>query len=151
MPSVSASRSHYRTCLRGRRIASGIRLRAVVHYVITKGHEMTTEMGLCDPASPARINPDWFFYQSGTPEANQAKALCMACPLYFDCNEFAVTLGIEYGIWGGHGREDRRRIWKRSGGRPDTFDEHYSSQIRPLLQERRERETWDDRHPLDAA
>jgi len=109
---------------------------------------MSIEIGLCEPGQRTAINPDWFFAQSGTPEAHAAMSLCMACPLYNACGDYALRHGVEYGIWGGTGARDRERAWGKAG-RPTLFDEHFASQIRPLLQERRDYETWDDKHPID--
>jgi hypothetical protein len=101
---------------------------------------VTTEIGLCDPQSAHRLPPDWFFASPGTPEAQAARMLCMECPLYNPCSEYALTQGVEYGIWGGVTREERVRTWKANGVRPEHFIDNYQSQIRPLLQERRDHE-----------
>lgn len=112
---------------------------------------MTAEIGLCEPDARTRINPDWFFAQPGTPEACKAMELCLNCPLYNQCHDYALRQGVEFGIWGGVTREARRQEWERTGGRPTLFDQNYASQIRPLLQERRDRENFDNQNPMEEA
>lgn len=108
-----------------------------------------TLIGLCDRKSPNRINPDDFFAQPGTIEGQRAKALCDACPLRDGCSEYALTQGVSHGIWGGLSNADRKHAWKRlPGGRPALFMDSYEAHIRPLLQERRDHETFDERFPV---
>jgi len=38
----------------------------------------------------------------------EAKAVCATCPSRQPCQEFALSLGIPYGVFGGLGEDDRR-------------------------------------------
>ena len=83
------------------------------------------------------VNPDDWFAERGTPEHTRAKTICMQqCPLYFPCQEYALTLGIEYGIWGGMDREDRLRLWKIRGSRPRIFERQVDSAVETLIKKR---------------
>lgn len=45
--------------------------------------------------------------------ANQAKAICEACPVIVMCRQYALTTGEPYGTWGGMTEEERRAALKR--------------------------------------
>lgn len=72
---------------------------------------------------PCSQRPDDWFAAPGTEQYNRAKRLCLHCPLYFQCQEYALTEGIPEGIFGGMDAPTRHRIWKRTGGRPKKFDQ----------------------------
>jgi WhiB family transcriptional regulator, redox-sensing transcriptional regulator len=75
-----------------------------------------------------RTDPDLFFGPDGEKPAaremreRQAKAVCAGCPVWFPCQEFAVS----HGVWAGrneheldHVRRNRRRNARRARyGRP---------------------------------
>lgn len=95
-----------------------------------------------DPRACRRpgVDPDDWFAWPGSLRANRAKALCLECPLYWECQEYALTEGIPEGIWGGMDGRERERIWKRRGGKPTGFLEGIDEAVRPLLQARRDAE-----------
>ena len=41
-----------------------------------------------------------------------AKEVCGQCPVQARCLEWALTHGVDHGVWGGLS-EDERRLWKR--------------------------------------
>jgi WhiB family redox-sensing transcriptional regulator len=45
-------------------------------------------------------------------QLQQAKAVCAGCAVRSLCLEFAILAGVEHGVWGGLG-EDERRATKR--------------------------------------
>lgn len=79
-----------------------------------------------------RTTPDLFFGPDGEKPAaremreRQAKAICAGCPVWFPCQEFAVSHGEQHGVWSGHNeheldrvRRNRRRNARRARyGRP---------------------------------
>ena len=85
-------------------------------------------------------DPDLWFTHPGSPDCNKAKALCLHCPIYWECAEHALQEGIPVGVFGGLSERDRRIIWKRQGGRPTAFDDAIDAATRPLLQARRDAE-----------
>jgi hypothetical protein len=62
-----------------------------------------------------------WFAEPGSLEASEAKRICMACPLYFPCQTYALEEGVTDGVWGGMDKDDRYRIWYRGKGMPTTF------------------------------
>ena len=65
-------------------------------------------------------NPDIFF-PIGTSEAamsklEKAKQVCAGCAVRNPCLEWAITTGIDHGVWGGLSEEERR-IHKRRTAR----------------------------------
>jgi WhiB family redox-sensing transcriptional regulator len=44
------------------------------------------------------------------PMVEKAKRLCARCPVQQPCLEWAVTNGVEFGIFGGHTEDERRRM-----------------------------------------
>ena len=57
-------------------------------------------------------DPDLFF---STAEADRdaAMRLCASCPVRLDCLEHALETRESYGIWGGTGEQDRKRLLRR--------------------------------------
>jgi WhiB family redox-sensing transcriptional regulator len=58
-------------------------------------------------AACADADPDLFFPTRGRAPA-AAKALCAACPVRPECLDYAVSNGIEWGVWGGTSQGERR-------------------------------------------
>jgi Transcription factor WhiB len=48
---------------------------------------------------------------------SRAKNVCRVCPVITECEQYRATLGIEYGVWGGHDELDRDPR-ARTPGRP---------------------------------
>lgn len=64
-----------------------------------------------------RLTPALFFDEIGGGEGKEAneraKAVCATCPVCATCLEYAVSLRIEDGIWGGTTAKERRCIVRR--------------------------------------
>jgi len=57
-------------------------------------------------------DPD-LFYPINEDEADEAIAICNACPVREPCLEYALAARERYGVWGGTTEKDRRRIWRK--------------------------------------
>jgi WhiB family redox-sensing transcriptional regulator len=62
-----------------------------------------------------------------------AKRVCEACPVRRQCVTHALTVGEEYGVWGGFSENDRALL--RGLGWRDTLDRHRLADI-PTLERR---------------
>ena len=82
------------------------------------------------PCRAEGANPDDWFAWPGSDTANAAKALCMHCPIYHQCAEYALTVGIPEGIFGGLDERERGRIWKRRGGKPSQFQDDLDAALK---------------------
>ena len=58
------------------------------------------------------VDPD-IFYPVSDEEADDAKAICAACPVQRACLEWALTSRESDGVWGGATERERRRIIRR--------------------------------------
>lgn len=97
-----------------------------------------TPIGLCEPDSKSHIDPELFFAQPKTPQAEQAKGVCDRCPMQLRCLTYALRHGVTDGIWGGLTGEERQKIWNGwPKGRPKHFDKTYHRQVMMLQIERR--------------
>lgn len=76
-------------------------------------------MGSC-----REVDPSLFFHPEGergpargTRDA-AAIAVCIPCPVFELCREYALAVREPYGVWGGLSEDDRVRIYRteRSGG-----------------------------------
>lgn len=67
-------------------------------------------------------DPEDWFAKPGTERALRAKRACFqSCPIVNECAEYAITVGIPYGIWGAMDEQERERIWKSKGEKPTQF------------------------------
>lgn len=64
-----------------------------------------------DSAVCAQVDAEIFFPHKGL-SLNDAKRLCRRCPLQAPCLEYALTHDV-WGVWGGSGNLDRRRMGVR--------------------------------------
>ena len=51
-------------------------------------------------------------------QANEAKAICMECPVIAECLEYAIRTNQDSGIWGGTTEDERksiRRQYRKTG------------------------------------
>ena len=48
------------------------------------------------------------FFSVAESKINRAKAICQSCPVKSECLTFAVKEDIEFGIYGGMTREERK-------------------------------------------
>lgn len=61
------------------------------------------------------------FFSDDLDDINDAKRLCLACPVRGRCLDAAVERGEQYGVWGGHlFVAGRIVLHKRRRGRPPT-------------------------------
>lgn len=58
----------------------------------------------CTQADPA------VFYPGQGQRSRAAKRICLACPVRLDCLTWALSRNERYGVWGGMGGSDRRRL-----------------------------------------
>jgi WhiB family transcriptional regulator, redox-sensing transcriptional regulator len=81
---------------------------------------MTTDTNWRDDAACLDADPDLFFPIGTTGPAldqiNEAKRICLACPVQKRCLAWALELGAASGIWGGT-TEDERRALRRAAAR----------------------------------
>jgi len=66
--------------------------------------EAWREDALCRQTDPEIFHPE----VGGT--AAPAKRTCMACEVRPECLEYAVASGQRFGIWGGVGQQELRRL-----------------------------------------
>lgn len=59
-----------------------------------------------------------------------AKRVCRSCPVQRQCATHALTVGEEYGVWGGFSENDRYLL--RELGWRDTIDEHRLADVERL-------------------
>lgn len=50
------------------------------------------------------------FYANEEVLARAGLQVCASCPVRRHCLEYALTYGIEDGVWGGHTERERRRM-----------------------------------------
>lgn len=58
------------------------------------------------------VDPD-IFYPVSDEDAEEAKAICMQCPVQRACLEWALGNREREGVWGGATERERRRIIRR--------------------------------------
>jgi WhiB family redox-sensing transcriptional regulator len=58
------------------------------------------------------VDPD-IFYPVSDEDAEDAKAICAACPVQQACLEWALAVREKDGVWGGATERERRRILRR--------------------------------------
>lgn len=58
------------------------------------------------------VDPD-IFYPVSDEDAEDAKAICRACPVQEACLEWALRVREKDGVWGGATERERRRILRR--------------------------------------
>ena len=52
----------------------------------------------------------YLFFPERGKSNRRAKQLCMECPVIDDCLEYAMKTRQKYGVWGGLGEEQRRKL-----------------------------------------
>jgi WhiB family redox-sensing transcriptional regulator len=66
--------------------------------------------GLCrEPAYPR----SWWFPSTGE-TSERARAVCARCAVRDECSSYAITEGIEAGIWGGLSPKERRGLGRQA-------------------------------------
>ena len=71
-------------------------------------------LGIPQPLAEVYANPDLFFpigtTGPGPGQIDQAKRVCLACPVGQRCLARALDLGAASGIWGGTTQDERRAL-----------------------------------------
>ena len=72
---------------------------------------------------PCRLteDPGAWFAEPGSKREQRAKDACVGCPIFEQCQGYALATGIPDGVWGGLGVHDRGRLWRAQGGKPTQF------------------------------
>jgi WhiB family transcriptional regulator, redox-sensing transcriptional regulator len=74
----------------------------------------TTYSDWWDLAACQTADPELFFPVSATgsarAEIEQAKALCVTCPIRQQCLDYALDTRQPHGVWGGRTEEERHQI-----------------------------------------
>ena len=74
-----------------------------------KGATFRSDLAECAGLDPALFHPD-----RGA-SVDDAKAVCMSCPVRVECLEFALQNVEKFGIWGGTSERERRRLRRERG------------------------------------
>jgi WhiB family redox-sensing transcriptional regulator len=88
---------------------------------ITVDDDDEVEKAWMQDAACRGADPELFFPVRGE-TTYEAKAVCAGCPVRFECLEYALRHSERFGIWGGLGERERRRLRQARGinnsGRP---------------------------------
>lgn len=60
-----------------------------------------------------RHYPPSVFFPSDGVGVDRARQICSECPVKAACLDYALTNGIDHGVWGGCSERERRRLQKR--------------------------------------
>jgi WhiB family transcriptional regulator, redox-sensing transcriptional regulator len=86
-----------------------------------------------DMAACRDVDPEIFFPIGTTGAAaeqvQQARAICVRCPVATDCLDWAQRMGLGDGVWGGTTPEERRALRRSTGLSGRT--EHKQKRRRP--------------------
>lgn len=55
------------------------------------------------------VAPEVFFPSDGA-GVDEARRICVGCPVAGECLDYALTHHIDHGVWGGTSERERRRI-----------------------------------------
>ena len=70
-----------------------------------------------DRAACRHEDPELFFPIGNTGPAllqiEEAKTVCLACPVRAGCLDWALSTGQEFGVWGGLSEDERRALKRR--------------------------------------
>lgn len=55
-------------------------------------------------------DPEIWFPLDSEGQIAYAKGFCQVCPVAGECLDWALTQGVDYGVWGGHTAEERRAL-----------------------------------------
>jgi WhiB family redox-sensing transcriptional regulator len=71
-----------------------------------------------DEAACLKENPELFFPIGTTGPAvgqvERAKRVCAGCPVRQDCLQWALSAGVDHGVWGGLDDLERRALKRRA-------------------------------------
>lgn len=80
-----------------------------------------------DRAACRTADPELFFPTANAPGAaaqarhRQAKAVCAQCPVVADCLSWAMTEGLDYGVFGAMTADERRALRRRLLHQPNQL------------------------------
>ena len=61
----------------------------------------------------------WRFFSESIPDQQRAQQICADCPVRMACLRDAVSIGVEFGVWGGVIFWDGQPFYRKRGrGRP---------------------------------
>lgn len=96
-------------------------------------NRITRSFALC-----REFDPDtWFPTGDSGPalmQAEEAKAVCRQCPIRDACLDYALRMGIDFGVWGGFTETERRAIIRRNGVTRRGANEDHRTRL-PLVRE----------------
>ncbi|AXI81290.1 WhiB family transcriptional regulator [Peterkaempfera bronchialis] len=72
------------------------------------------DRGWVDSALCAQTDPEGFFPERGG-STRTARRVCLACEVRVECLEYALENDERFGVWGGLGERERRRLRRASG------------------------------------
>ncbi|PZT70153.1 hypothetical protein DN402_31505 [Streptomyces sp. SW4] len=58
-------------------------------------------------------NDGWFPHPTNATAVQTAKKVCFACPVMFDCAQYALTTRQDAGVWGGLSEGQRTTLYKK--------------------------------------
>jgi hypothetical protein len=61
------------------------------------------KLGVCRRPEPGYSDEAWtaVFFEDPGGHYIKAKSLCRACPVRFQCRDWAINNGLDTGVWGG--------------------------------------------------
>lgn len=65
-----------------------------------------------EQARCATYDPDLFFAPRARAE-RRAKEICADCPVTSECLDYALSIKVEFGVWGGTNGKERRSMLLR--------------------------------------
>jgi len=74
-----------------------------------------------DQARCLTYDPDLFFAPRARAE-RRAKEICADCPVQTPCLDYALSIGVEFGIWGGTTGKERRTLLRRPRSRERSLE-----------------------------
>lgn len=93
-------------------------------YVDVQGEQVAFQELLETTVIPCREHTDLFFAdaddESELDDPSIAEDMCLDCPLFFQCQQFAEQSAIEYGVYGGMRASKRMRILRNRKRRKGT-------------------------------
>lgn len=81
-------------------------LRSVLSAAVLRWQEPWMAEGIC-----AQTDPESFFPEKGG-STQEAKKICLGCPVREKCLQYALERGEYFGIWGGKSERERRKMRK---------------------------------------
>ena len=66
-------------------------------------------------ANCAGVDVELFFPERGSAGVREAKAVCAGCAVRAECLDYALRLGIRFGVFGGKSERERRVLRRTLG------------------------------------